>query len=56
MNVATTHPFTAEELMAFCDGELSAEETQAAQAHLAECRECADHVRPVSYTHLIERF
>ena len=45
MNVATTHPFTAEELMAFCDGELSAEETQAAQAHLAECRECADHVR-----------
>ena len=45
MNVATTHPFTAEELMAFCDGELSAEETQAAQAHLAECRECADLVR-----------
>ena len=39
---ATTHPFTAEELMAFCDGELSNEESQAAEAHLAECRECAE--------------
>ncbi len=45
MNVATTHPFAAEELMAFCDGELSAKEMQAAEAHLAECRECAEMVR-----------
>ena len=45
MNVATTHPFTAEELMAFCDGEFSTEEMHAFEAHLAECRECADMVR-----------
>jgi len=42
---ATTHPFTAEELMAFCDGELSAEESRAVESHLAECQECADNVR-----------
>ena len=45
MSIATTHPFTAEELMAFCDDELSTEETQAVDTHLAECRECADKVR-----------
>lgn len=45
MNVATTHPFAQEELMAFCDGELSAEETQAVETHLAECPDCADQVR-----------
>ncbi|MDR3798776.1 MAG: DUF4349 domain-containing protein [Terracidiphilus sp.] len=45
MSIATTHPFTAEELMAFCDGEFSTEETHAVEAHLAECRECADQVR-----------
>ncbi len=45
MNVATTHPFAPEELMAFCDGELSAKEMHAAEAHLAECRECAEMVR-----------
>ncbi len=45
MNIATTHPFAEEELMAYCDGELSAEETQAVESHLAECRECADQVR-----------
>ena len=45
MNIATTHPFAAEELMAFCDGEFSAEETQSVAAHLAECSECADKVR-----------
>lgn len=45
MNNVATHPFTAEELMAFCDGELSTEETQAAEAHLAECRECAGKMR-----------
>ena len=45
MNLVTTHPFAAEELMAFCDGEFSSEETQAVEAHLAECRDCADQVR-----------
>jgi anti-sigma factor RsiW len=45
MNLVTTHPFAAEELMAFCDGELSTEETQVAEAHLAGCWECADKVR-----------
>jgi len=45
MNVATTHPFAEDELMAFCDGELFPEEMQAAEAHLAACRECADKVR-----------
>ena len=45
MNLATTHPFATEELMAFCDGELSTEDTQAVEAHLAECQDCADKVR-----------
>ena len=45
MNFATTHPYTVEELMAFCDGELSTKESQAFESHLAECRECADQVR-----------
>ncbi len=45
MNLVTTHPFAAEELMAFCDGELSTEETQTVEAHLAECSECANQVR-----------
>jgi anti-sigma factor RsiW len=45
MSLVTTHPFAKEELMAFCDGELSGEEMQAAEAHLAACRECADQVR-----------
>ncbi len=45
MSFVTTHPFAQEELMAFCDGEFSAEETQAVEAHLAECNECADQVR-----------
>jgi hypothetical protein len=45
MNHVATHPFAAEDLMAFCDGEFSTEETQALKAHLAECRECADSVQ-----------
>jgi hypothetical protein len=45
MNLVTTHPFAAKELMAFCDGEFSSEETQAVEAHLAECRDCAYQVR-----------
>jgi hypothetical protein len=45
MNHVATHPFAAEELMAFCDGELPSEETQALETHLTECSECADQVR-----------
>jgi anti-sigma factor RsiW len=45
MNFVTTHPFAAEELMAFCDGELSAQDSQAVEIHLAGCRDCADKVR-----------
>jgi hypothetical protein len=45
MNVATTHPFAEEELMAYCDGELSAEETQVVESHLVECRKCAGQVQ-----------
>jgi hypothetical protein len=45
MNLVTTHPLTAKELMAFCDGEFSTEEIQTVEAHLVECRDCADQVR-----------
>ena len=38
---ATTHPFTPEEIMAFVDGELSAEQTQVVSSHLGQCAECA---------------
>ncbi|HEV1993942.1 MAG TPA: DUF4349 domain-containing protein [Candidatus Acidoferrum sp.] len=36
----TTHPFTPEEVMAFVDGELSADRTQSLSAHLDQCAEC----------------
>lgn len=36
-----THPVAAEELMAMLDGELTANESRAIDAHLAECAECA---------------
>jgi len=35
-----THPFTPEEVMAYLDGELSAERASAAAAHLELCSEC----------------
>jgi hypothetical protein len=38
---ATTHPFTPEEIMAFVDGELSADRTQSLSAHLDQCAECS---------------
>lgn len=44
MTNSTTHPFTAEQMMAFCDGELSAAESQEVVAHIAICPECADQV------------
>jgi len=37
----TTHPFAPEEIMAFVDGELSAEQTQAVSSHIGQCAECA---------------
>ena len=37
----TTHPFTKEEVMAFLDGELSAERTQSLSTHLDQCPECS---------------
>ena len=37
----TTHPFTPEEVMAFVDDELSAEQTQAVSSHIGQCAECA---------------
>jgi hypothetical protein len=37
----TTHPFTPEEIMAFVDGELSTEQTQAVSSHIGQCAECA---------------
>ncbi len=36
-----THPFATEEIMAFVDGELSAEQTQAVSSHIGQCAECA---------------
>ena len=48
---ATTHPFAPEEIMAFVDGELSAESTQSISAHIEQCAECgllAKRVREAS--------
>ncbi|MGA2569774.1 MAG: DUF4349 domain-containing protein [Terracidiphilus sp.] len=44
MSSVATHPFSGEELMAFCDGELSAAESQAVKEHVAACAECAEQV------------
>ena len=41
MNV-TTHPFTPEEIMAFVDGELSADRAQSLSAHIDQCAECTE--------------
>lgn len=38
---STTHPVAPEQIMALVDGELSAEERQAVNAHLEQCAECA---------------
>jgi anti-sigma factor RsiW len=37
----TTHPVAPEEVMAFLDGELSAEQAQAVAAHVTQCEQCA---------------
>lgn len=47
----TTHPVAPEELMAFLDGELSADRVQSVSAHMdgcAECRATADSLRNTS--------
>jgi hypothetical protein len=36
----TTHPFAPEEIMAFVDGELSADRAQSVSAHIEQCAEC----------------
>jgi hypothetical protein len=37
----TVHPFAPEEIMAFVDGELSADRAQSISAHIDQCAECA---------------
>jgi len=47
----TSHPFAPEELMAFLDGELSADRAQLLSAHLDQCSEChqiAEAIRSTS--------
>jgi hypothetical protein len=48
---SSTHPFEQEEVMAYLDGELSANRAASVAAHLRECAECAalaEHMREVS--------
>ena len=47
----TTHPFAPEEIMAFVDGELSADRAQSLSAHFDQCSECqqvAETIRSTS--------
>ena len=49
--VQAMHPFEQEEIMAYLDGETSAERSSAVAAHLRECAECealAESLRSVS--------
>jgi hypothetical protein len=48
---SSTHPFEQEEVMAYLDGELSANRASSVSAHLRECAECAalaEQMRDVS--------
>jgi hypothetical protein len=48
---SSTHPYEQEEVMAYLDGELSADRASGVAAHLRECAECAelaDQMRGVS--------
>jgi len=36
----TEHPLAPDEIMAFVDGELSADRTQSVSAHVGQCTEC----------------
>jgi hypothetical protein len=40
----TTHPFTPEEIMAFVDGQLSADGAQSVSAHVETCAECQEAI------------
>jgi hypothetical protein len=47
----TTHPFTPEEVMAFVDGELSADRAESLSVHVDQCIECSNlltHLRGLS--------
>jgi len=46
----TTHPFTKEEVMAFLDGELSAERSQSFSTHVEACFECREVVASLRNT------
>jgi len=46
----TTHPFTKEEVMAFLDGELSAERSQSFSTHVEACSECREVVASLRST------
>jgi len=46
----TTHPFTPEEIMAFVDGELSADRAQSISAHIEQCAECREIVTTLRKT------
>ena len=39
---SSTHPYEQEEVMAYLDGELSADRASGVAAHLRECAECAE--------------
>src|SRR5260370_11598680 len=39
---AATHPFAPEEIMAFVDGELSADRAQLLSSHFNQCAECQE--------------
>ena len=43
--MTTTHPFTPEEMMAICDGEMPTAEAQELAAHLEGCAECAEQMK-----------
>jgi len=42
---SSTHPYEQEEVMAYLDGELSADRASGVAAHLRECAECAELVQ-----------
>ncbi len=47
---ATTHPVAPEELMAFLDGELSADRVQFISTHIETCAECGDVAKSLRIT------
>jgi hypothetical protein len=45
-----THPFAPEEIMAFVDGELSADRAQSTSAHVDQCPECRETAATLRHT------